>query len=73
MTRIFAPLLALSVSLSASPAMAHPGDHAIFSAAALAEHLLEPDHLVFIALVVLVAILAYRVGRRAEARQRRKP
>jgi hypothetical protein len=58
---------------STKVAHAHPGDHSRFDASGLLEHLLEPDHLVFIALIALVAVLAFGVGRRIEARQRRKP
>jgi hypothetical protein len=59
--------------IGAGAALAHPGDHSHFDAAHLLEHLLEPDHLIFIALIAVVAVLAFRVGRRIEARERRKP
>ena len=56
--------------LGVSPALAHPGDHARFDWRALAGHLLEPDHLAFIALIVVVGLLAFSVGRRVERRVR---
>ncbi len=46
----------------------HIGDHSGISVHALGPHLLEPDHLIFAALTVITAILAYRYGRRVEAR-----
>jgi hypothetical protein len=53
----------------ATPAYAHTGDHSFIRTSAEALwHLLEPDHIVFAVLTVLVGILAYRAGRRAEAR-----
>ena len=33
-------------------------------------HVIEPDHLVLIALIVLVGVLAFRIGRRTERRAR---
>ena len=49
-------------------ALAHAGDHGHFDLAALIAHLFEPDHLFFAAVTVIASILAYRAGRRAEAR-----
>ena len=56
-------------------AHAHPGDHSQFGWLGLAAHLFEPDHLIFIALMIVVGFLAFRAGRRAErqAQARRKP
>lgn len=51
----------------ATPAIAHPGDHARMSFVELVQHYAEPDHLVFLALTVIVGCLAYRWGRRVEA------
>ena len=53
-----------------SSALAHTGEHSSFGWMSLAMHLIEPDHLVFIAMIVLVGILAFRRGRRAERRIR---
>ena len=71
----FLGLTALHLALGVGPALAHPGDHSAFTVATLLRHLLEPDHLVFIALIVLAGILAVRAGRRtaAPAREREKP
>jgi hypothetical protein len=68
-------LASTCLALGSTAASAHPGDHGGFGWAALAAHLAEPDHLVFVALIVLVGVLAFRIGRRAErpARQRRAP
>ncbi|MGL5446453.1 MAG: hypothetical protein ACRDBL_04000, partial [Rhabdaerophilum sp.] len=52
----------------ASPAFAHVGDHARFDFASLLAHLFEPDHLFFAGLTIVVGFLAFRAGRRAEAR-----
>ncbi len=54
--------------LLASPALAHQGDHTGFDIAGLLAHVFETDHIVFAAIAVLTGILAYRAGRRAEAR-----
>jgi hypothetical protein len=62
------PSACLALGLTA--ASAHPGDHAGFGWTALAMHLIEPDHVVFIALIVLVGVLAFRIGRRTERRAR---
>jgi hypothetical protein len=48
----------------------HIGDHTGFSLRHLATHVLEPDHLAFAAITVLVGVCAYRYGRRVEARVR---
>jgi hypothetical protein len=58
------------LALGSTAASAHPGDHAGFGWMSLAVHLIEPDHLVFIALIVLVGVLAFRIGRRTERRGR---
>lgn len=47
---------------------AHAGDHAHFDWAGLLAHLVEPDHLFFAAVAIIASVLAYRAGRRAEAR-----
>jgi hypothetical protein len=59
---------ALFITLLSSRAFAHVGDHALFDWAGLIAHLLEPDHLFFAGVTVLTGFLAYRAGRRAEAR-----
>jgi hydrogenase/urease accessory protein HupE len=67
-----APALVL-VAVSSTAAYAHPGDHSQFGWLGLAEHLFEPDHLIFIALIVLVGFATFRAGRRSERqRQARK-
>lgn len=48
----------------------HIGDHTGFTLRQLATHVLEPDHLAFAAVTILVGIGAYRYGRRVEARMR---
>lgn len=50
------------------PALAHQGDHAHFDWAGLISHVFETDHIVFAAIAVATGILAFRAGRRAEAR-----
>ena len=62
---------ALSSSLLtlASPALAHMGDHSHFALAEMAAHLLEWDHLFFLALAGVIGIMASRAGRRLEARR----
>ena len=68
MTRHLANLLALLAF--AAPAAAHSGNHARMSLTELVTHYAEADHLAFLALTVIVGWLAYRAGRRAEARVR---
>jgi hypothetical protein len=51
-----------------SAALAHAGDHGDLDFAAALAHLFEPDHIVFAAVTVIAILLAYRAGRRAEAR-----
>ena len=63
------PAWLIAILAFATPAMAHPGDHATMSWGQLVIHYAEPDHLAFLALTVVVGWLAYRAGRRAEARQ----
>ncbi|HMN80168.1 MAG TPA: hypothetical protein PKA20_09590 [Burkholderiaceae bacterium] len=46
------PLLALSASLSASPAWAHPGDHSSVLSNFVGHLLTEPDHLALVLLCV---------------------
>ena len=63
------PLLALAACAAfAGPALAHPGGHAHMTWLELARHYAEPDHLAFLALTVIVGWLAFRLGRRMEAR-----
>jgi hydrogenase/urease accessory protein HupE len=62
-------LFILGLALTPTAAYAHPGDHSQFGWLGLAEHLFEPDHLIFIALIILAGFAAFRAGRRAE-RQR---
>ncbi|MCU0818457.1 MAG: HupE/UreJ family protein [Beijerinckiaceae bacterium] len=51
-----------------SATFAHPGEHAHLGFVAALAHLFEPDHLLFAAITVIASVLAYRAGRRAEAR-----
>ena len=60
--------LTLAAGFSIGPAAAHPGDHVQMSLPELVAHYAEPDHLAFLALTVIVGWLAYRAGRKAEAR-----
>jgi hypothetical protein len=65
--------LALMTAAIATPAYAHTGDHSFLRTSVDALwHVLEPDHVVFALLTLLVGIMAYRAGRnsgrRAEAR-----
>jgi hydrogenase/urease accessory protein HupE len=53
-----------------APALAHPGDHSQMTLSQIAYHLAEPDHLFFIAIIVLVGIVAFRAGRRRGRRER---
>jgi hypothetical protein len=46
----------------------HIGDHTVMSLSQFGWHLIEADHLAFAALTIVVGILAYRQGRRVEAR-----
>jgi hydrogenase/urease accessory protein HupE len=62
-------LAAVSCLTTVTPALAHPGDHSFIRTTADAIwHLLEPDHIVFAIVTVIVGIAAYRAGRHAEAR-----
>lgn len=58
---------------SAVPAFAHVGSHGGLDVAALMAHLFEPDHLFFAAVTIVASVLAYRAGRRAEARAVKNP
>jgi hydrogenase/urease accessory protein HupE len=51
-----------------STAFAHPGDHVHLDWASTLAHLFEPDHIFFAGVTVFASALAYRAGRRAEAR-----
>jgi hypothetical protein len=55
-------------AIASSPAAAHPGDHVHMSIGEMIAHYAEADHLAFLALTVIVGWLAYRAGRRTEAR-----
>jgi hydrogenase/urease accessory protein HupE len=55
-----------------SLAFAHVGDHSHFDWVGFWAHLFEPDHLFFAAVTIVVGFLAYRAGRRAEARSTEK-
>ncbi|MEZ5850612.1 MAG: hypothetical protein R3D68_08195 [Hyphomicrobiaceae bacterium] len=57
-------------ALAATPALAHPGDHGHMAILEAVQHYAEPDHLAFLALTILVGWLAYRTGRRVEAKAR---
>lgn len=61
-------LLFIPIVFLASPAFAHFGDHTVFALMDLLAHVFETDHIVFAAIAVLTGVLAYRAGRRAEAR-----
>ena len=65
------PAVGIFFALS-GPAFAHVGEHGGLSLAALAAHFFETDHLVFAGLAVAVGLLAFRAGRRAEARAVRR-
>ena len=54
--------------LAATPALAHPGEHGGMTMGELIVHYAEPDHLALLALTVVVGWLAFRAGRRAEAK-----
>jgi hydrogenase/urease accessory protein HupE len=56
------------IFLSTSPAFAHVGDHAHFDWAGIIAHLVEPDHLFFAAVTIITGFLAFRAGRKVEAR-----
>ena len=70
MQRALALLAALVVTTR--NATAHPGDHVQMSVTELIVHYAEADHLAFLALTVIVGWLAYRAGRRTEARVQAK-
>ena len=57
-----------AVIAHAMPAQAHPGGHSHMSFLELLQHLTQPDHLALLALAVGVGLIAYRWGRRIEAR-----
>ena len=46
----------------------HIGDHSTLRIDQLPWHLLEADHVVFMAFALIVGVMAYRHGRRVEAR-----
>lgn len=54
--------------LLTNSALAHQGDHTGFDWAGLIAHVFEADHIVFAAIAVLTGILAFRAGRRTEAK-----
>lgn len=60
----------MGAALIASPASAHPGDHASMTVVDIVQHYAEPDHLAFLALTVIVGWLCFRGGRRVEAKAR---
>jgi hydrogenase/urease accessory protein HupE len=60
----------LALSLLATPALAHQGNHTHLDLAALAAHVFETDHIVFAAIAVLTGIFAYRAGKRAGRNER---
>lgn len=61
-------LMASSLLALASPAAAHPGNHAGMALIEFVQHYAEPDHLAFLALTIVVGVAAYRHGRRVEAK-----
>ena len=60
------PLAAAALASFAIPAHAHPGGHARMSVLELAQHLAEPDHVAFLAVLVIVGVVAWRWGRSAD-------
>ncbi len=70
--RLLRSALTLTLTGLAAPAFAHVGDHSGFSLAALASHLFEPDHVAFAVIGAGAAWLAFKAGRRAEARARQR-
>jgi hypothetical protein len=64
---------ALATGFLATPGHAHPGNHARMGLLETIQHYAEPDHLAFLGLTVVVAWVAFRIGRRAEARGPRAP
>ncbi len=66
------PAAILAIAGMAGNATAHPGDHVRMSPTELIAHYAEADHLAFLALTVIVGWLAYRAGRRTEARAHAK-
>lgn len=65
-------LIALFLMASTAPALAHPGDHAGLDLLMLTRHFFEPDHIIFAMLAGAVGVLAYRAGRKAEAKAQRQ-
>ena len=57
-----------ALMLLVAPAAAHVGEHGGMTLSQLASHVFETDHIVFAAIAIVVGILSYRAGRRAEAR-----
>ncbi|MCA3594765.1 MAG: hypothetical protein ING72_07230 [Methylobacterium sp.] len=51
-----------------SVALAHPGEHAHLDWMSALAHFFEPDHIFFAIVTIIAGLLAYRAGRRAEAR-----
>ena len=66
-------IIVFSFAVAGTPAFAHPGGHSHMSIREIVQHYAEPDHLAFLALVVIVGVLAYRFGRRIEAKANAKP
>jgi len=62
---------ALGIAI-ATTASAHPGNHTHMSLLDVVQHYAEPDHLALLALTVIVGVLAYRWGRRIEAKAHAK-
>ena len=60
-------LIALGVLFS-SAALAHQGTHGHLDILGVLAHIFEPDHVIFAAIAIVSSVLAYRAGRRAEAR-----
>lgn len=72
MLKLWAAALA-ATGIFATSGYAHPGNHAHMGLLETIQHYAEPDHLAFLALTVVVAWVAFRIGRRAEARAIRAP
>jgi hypothetical protein len=69
---LYLGLPSAALAIGSTAASAHPGDHSSLGWASLAMHVSEPGHIVFIALIVLVAMLGFRFERRAERRARER-
>lgn len=60
-----------AAGILATPGHAHPGNHAHMGLLETIQHYAEPDHLAFLVLTVVIAWVAFRIGRCAEVRASR--